>query len=90
MDDLWSTQNNDAEYDPLCATPVGWPEQVIPLNLNTVGHSDVDVIQGANGTWRMAYVAQGRRMVKSARSNVFTPLKSPTEAVGLLLYAMWA
>jgi len=53
-------KNDDMAYDPLCATPIGRPETVLPLSVDTVGHSDLSVIEGPEGTWNLVYVAQGR------------------------------
>jgi len=52
--------NDDARFDPLCRVATHGGAQVRTLDFGTVGHGDLDLVQGVDGVLKIAFVAQGR------------------------------
>jgi len=52
--------NDDEAYDPICAAPATAGTTPKRLDLGTVGHGDLDLVQASDGALWLAFVAQGR------------------------------
>jgi len=52
--------DDDQRFDPLAVLEARPGAEPKIIDLGTVGHGDLDVVEGPEGTLRLAYVAQGR------------------------------
>ena len=57
---LLFAHNDDERFDPLAQVQITSPGKLQRLSFGTVGHGDLDLIERADGSWWLAYIAQGR------------------------------